>query len=1038
MAIKKAEVKVRYDFGSGGLSLGGGIDFGHGVTGEYTYQGGASQLGLTLPGGGENTLTLKYGADGGQNGIEYTQKDPYGSAVLKYMDGTAGVGLERLSPDGTKDVYYADSSMNAGVEKTTIDDDGVTTYSKVGFEKGVPSALIGKILPDKTTSEISISPDKVGIKFGGEEGDNASGITKGELDIGWGNDPEGNGILRFSGKIGEDGGDISFDFPPFGVPDFRKIGEDLKKEMEKSFGRAEDARSPLILDLDGDGVETLSTIDGIHFDHDGNGFSERSGWVGKDDGLLVWDRNQDGRVDQGSELFGNNTSTSSGQKAANGFLALADLDENQDGVFDIRDSAYGKLNVWVDKNSDGAVDEGEFLTLEQAGVKSINLDYVDPGKLDANGDVPRNVVDVNGNEHRQVGSYTRADGSVGVIEDVWFDTSGMDTIDNSDVEISAEILALPEIEGFGNVHSLQRAMAGDPALKSLVESFKNESDAAARKGIVVDLIYHWAGVQDIDPASRAANQIYGNVIGDARKLATLEAFLGTDYLGTWCWGTRDPNPHGPAAGILLQAFDNFVAAVYDKLMLQTHFLDMLDGLTITIDEAGYQWDISPVLERLKTQYDSDPENGAGFISEFGQSLQGIGEFGERLLEMIRMEGRKGTSDFDVLLSDMAINKTTGGVGNDLLNGTDSSDSLNGVSGNDRLYGGSGDDVLVGGEGDDYLVGGDGADTYIFNLGDGRDTIFNSDTDAENSKVDTIVFGAGISVGDVLVKRNYYDLILQLEGRADSITVQSYFDDVTVANHGYAVDQIRFSDGTVWLGAHVLAMAIESTDANDQIWGYSTDDIINGGLGNDILYGFAGNDTLSGSEGNDKLYGDIGADSLEGGDGDDELNGGEGNDLLMGDAGQDVLYGNAGNDTISGGEGDDYLSGGEGNDTLRGNAGKDALYGDAGDDELNGGEGEDDLYGNEGNDILGGDEGNDRLYGGVGDDILLGGAGDDYLDGGLGNDQINGGNGDDVIDGGDGNDIIHGGAGNDIIDGGYGVNQLFGEAGDDVLKANVYA
>ncbi len=72
----------------------------------------------------------------------------------------------------------------------------------------------------------------------------------------------------------------------------------------------------LVIDLDGDGVETTTMEKGTHFDHDGNGFAERSGWIGKDDGLLVRDINGNGQIDNGTELFGNNSVLSSGQKAA--------------------------------------------------------------------------------------------------------------------------------------------------------------------------------------------------------------------------------------------------------------------------------------------------------------------------------------------------------------------------------------------------------------------------------------------------------------------------------------------------------------------------------------------------------------------------------------------------------------------------------------------------------------------------------------------------------------------------------------------------
>ena len=100
----------------------------------------------------------------------------------------------------------------------------------------------------------------------------------------------------------------------------------------------------MVVDLDGDGVETAGVSEGVYFDHDGNGFAEKSGWVGKDDGILVRDINNNGTIDNGTELFGNNSVLSSGAKAANGFEALKELDSNKDGI----------------------VDEGELLTIEQA------------------------------------------------------------------------------------------------------------------------------------------------------------------------------------------------------------------------------------------------------------------------------------------------------------------------------------------------------------------------------------------------------------------------------------------------------------------------------------------------------------------------------------------------------------------------------------------------------------------------------------------------------------------------------------------------
>ena len=135
--------------------------------------------------------------------------------------------------------------------------------------------------------------------------------------------------------------------------------------VRTSFETAEVTRSPLVLDLDGDGIETVGVSDGVYFDHDGNGFAEKSGWVGKDDGILVRDINNNGTIDDGTELFGNNSVLSSGAKAANGFEALKDLDSNKDGVFNSSDEAWNTVKVWKDNNQNGIVDNSELLSLEQ-------------------------------------------------------------------------------------------------------------------------------------------------------------------------------------------------------------------------------------------------------------------------------------------------------------------------------------------------------------------------------------------------------------------------------------------------------------------------------------------------------------------------------------------------------------------------------------------------------------------------------------------------------------------------------------------------
>jgi len=132
-------------------------------------------------------------------------------------------------------------------------------------------------------------------------------------------------------------------------------------------------RDPIILDLDGNGLETVGLASNVYFDHDGDGVLTKSGWAGKEDALLVWDRNSNGTIDTGAELFGDFTVLPNGTLAPNGFAALAALDANGDGVIDASDPAFAELKLWRDVSKDGVSQGGEFITLAEAGIVSLNL-----------------------------------------------------------------------------------------------------------------------------------------------------------------------------------------------------------------------------------------------------------------------------------------------------------------------------------------------------------------------------------------------------------------------------------------------------------------------------------------------------------------------------------------------------------------------------------------------------------------------------------------------------------------------------------------
>jgi len=173
-----------------------------------------------------------------------------------------------------------------------------------------------------------------------------------------------------------------------------------------------------VLDLNGDGIQTLSVTQGVNFDLNNDGKLDRAGWVAGGDALLVRDLNGDGRINDGGELFGEGTVLSDGRKAKDGYEALSALDSNLDGVIDANDAAWSSLKLWVD-NGNGVNDQGELKSLSDLGITALSLNAQTSAEVN------------NGNLIGLMGSYMTADGQTHTMGDVWFsvDASGNRTFD---------------------------------------------------------------------------------------------------------------------------------------------------------------------------------------------------------------------------------------------------------------------------------------------------------------------------------------------------------------------------------------------------------------------------------------------------------------------------------------------------------------------------------------------------------------------------------------------------------------------------------
>lgn len=169
--------------------------------------------------------------------------------------------------------------------------------------------------------------------------------------------------------------------------------------------------TPLIFDLNGDGVHTLSVTRGVAFDIQGDGQVVKTGWVDGKDGLLVLDLNHDGQINSGRELFGSGTKLANGSNAKDGFEALQQYDLNLDQVIDAKDDVFNRLQLWVDANHDGVTDKGELHALSEFGVQSIRLSAENGSSLDS------------GNLLGLVSKWTDASGKTHDLSDVWFNTT---------------------------------------------------------------------------------------------------------------------------------------------------------------------------------------------------------------------------------------------------------------------------------------------------------------------------------------------------------------------------------------------------------------------------------------------------------------------------------------------------------------------------------------------------------------------------------------------------------------------------------------
>ncbi len=578
---------------------------------------------------------------------------------------------------------------------------------------------------------------------------------------------------------------------------------------------------PLVLDLDGDGVELVRLeSSSTYFDLDNDSFAERTAWVRPDDGLLARDINGNGRIDNITELFGNATTP--------GFTALKTLDSNNDNRITSADAAFGTLRIWRDLDQDGVTDAGELQTLAQAGITSISAVGTTPTQTE-----------IRGTTIRAESTYTLSNGTTRKIVDALFDADQGDTRFVGNATVSSAAAALPNLKGLGNIADLRIAMTNDATLLSQVTAFNGlaaTTSWAALRDAADNILFRWAGVDGVAPTAMGTGF-------DRQKLAFLEKIAGQPLVRRDA-GVPDPTPAPELAASWSAILDKEAA----RLAMQGPLKSVFAGLTYDANSDMFRASTAQSLaDAFKAAVQALSATAATAQTQwttiYAPLLSAVAN------DTVRADGNPVLTDYLIQSMITGLEGVTSSLSlTQLVAGLNLPNVSIGTAGADtmsRTAHSSDMQVYVGGAGNDTLNGGVGQDVYVFGSSFGQDTII--DIDGRFATGDRIRF-ATLNADQVKLSRVGNDLVITVNNSTDQVTVKDMYAPV-VRDFGGAslsadrlIEEIQFKDGRILEAIDISSAVGLGTNGADSLRGSSLKDVLEGAKGNDTLSGGDDGDT----------------------------------------------------------------------------------------------------------------------------------------------------------------------------------------------------